>query len=183
MYAIELYFDDLLECEVRSLWQLVAQAAPSDTLQRVAHARPHISLAVCDDARVEDLCAVVEALDDKTFPIHFSVIGCFPPSGTLFLGPAWSVPLAAMHEKTAHHLRQRGVPILSYYEPGHWSPHATIGLELSPDALTNAFDTVIRQFTSLKGWVTHVGAVEVIYEGRRHVNTRSVFSKELAPWQ
>jgi 2'-5' RNA ligase len=183
MYAIELYFDDLLEHEVRSLWQLVAQAAPSDTLQRVAHARPHISLAVCDDASAEDLCAVVEALDGQTFPIQFSVIGCFPQSGTLFLGPVCSTPLAALHEKTVHHLRQRGVPILSYYEPGNWSPHATIGLDLSPDALTSAFDTVIRQFTSLKGWVSRVGAVEVIYEGGRHVKSLPVFSKEWAPCQ
>jgi hypothetical protein len=133
--ALELYFDSVAEQRIRVLWRALSAAGVA-TMSDVAHGRhrPHVSLVACD---VLDPVAVAQSLGDLSaapLRLTFGHVGQFP-GGVLWLGPAPTAPLLALHAEVTARLDAGGVPYWPLYRPGAWVPHCTLSMTARGDAI------------------------------------------------
>jgi hypothetical protein len=135
--AIELYFEPVVERRLRTLWTAL-EASGVPTLANHTHRRhrPHLSLAVADEFAPE---AVAGALGELSLglPVTFQHTGQFP-GGVLWLGPAPTAELLALHRETVARLDAAGIPFLPLYRPDVWVPHCTLSMTARREAVASA---------------------------------------------
>lgn len=161
-FAVEMYFDREAEERVRSLW-LELQAAGLDSTLLDIGARPHLSLAVFDRVEVSALCGLVEEFADRVhgYSSLFAAVGTFPGNeGVVFLAPAVSGELLALHGTFHRRLLDLGLETWEYYSPGRWIPHCTVALRLSSKALPEAVDLCRRSAALGPFTIRELGLIE-----------------------
>jgi len=135
--AIEMYFDPLAERRLRTLWAAL-EAANVPTLGNHTHGkhRPHLSLAVADEFPPMPAAKALGVLP-LPVPVTFQHVGQFP-GGVLWLGPAPTAALLALHAEALGRLEAAGIPVWPLYRPGTWVPHTTLSMTARRDAVARA---------------------------------------------
>lgn len=158
-----LIMDRTTEDTVRSIWQLLAERGVTSPLLG-DDGKPHLSLAIWDDADITVLRPSLEAFAAgmEPFPISYPTLGTFgTASGTLYLGPVYSPSLMEVH-RTLHGLcGELTGESNEHYRPLCWVPHCSLSLGLTPGELAMAFETCLANVElPMKGWVRELGMIE-----------------------
>jgi len=135
--AIELYFEPVAERRLRTLWTAL-ERADVPTLADHTHRRhrPHLSLAVADEFPPEPVAAALGVLA-LPVPVSLQHVGLFP-GGVLWLGPAPTADLLALHRATVARLDAAGIPFWPLYRPDGWVPHCTLSMVARREAVAKA---------------------------------------------
>src|SRR5260221_13723939 len=134
-YAVELSFDAGTDAAVRSIWADLAGADVCDFMATFG-VHPHISLAVFDELRAEEVVPVVAAFarSQSPLPVTLSSIGVFAgDAGVVFLGAVVTRGLLAAHTDLHERLLALGYRGWPIYEVGEWVPHCTLTQEMPKD--------------------------------------------------
>jgi len=154
-YALELRFDDALNERIARIWQVLAamNLCPLPS----GEAAPHVSLAVYDDGPGLEAARLAAALDrlagdHAPLPVVFSSIGLFPgEERVLFLAPVVSRPLLDVHAAWHALAADLAASCRSYYLPGNWVPHCTLGTGVPTSGLAMAIEHLREHWTPLCG--------------------------------
>lgn len=161
-YAIELFFDEQADTEVRRLWHLLA-ASGLPSLETLGHRRhrPHVSLTVLETAHLPAVADVEDVLDVRRLPVlRFSALGTFGGGGgVLFLAPVVTAPLLAVHARLNDVLQEQGIVQWPHYLPGSWVPHCTLAMNVAPAELSAAAG-LLAGFRQLQAEVAKVGITD-----------------------
>jgi 2'-5' RNA ligase len=133
-YAIELFFDGRSDAAIRSLWAKFAADGICDYMA-ASQARPHISLSVFDDAKVDDIHGVLERFvsSHRRMSLDLTAQGRFLKTEIIFLSPKPSVQLVEMQRWLDAELQQIGAQVWPQYRPDHWFPHCTLAMKAASD--------------------------------------------------
>jgi len=140
-HAIEMFFDEEADTEVRALWRQLATAGlPSLATRTHRQHRPHVSLTVTESLDQADLAPVRSALAGHLPAVLLDALGTFPGSeGALFLATVVTQDLLRLHARVHNALAGQPVTHWPYYLPGRWVPHCTLAQGLSRDEIAGAF--------------------------------------------
>lgn len=137
MFSVELLLDDAAERAVRDDWaRLIDAGLPSSGRNPSPSNRPHITVAVRDGIRLDDLPGVTQVL-----PLRVELNGLLVFGGAtravLTRQVVASVALLQFHRDVAARL---GAPEPRYANtaPDRWSPHVTLARRLDPEQLARA---------------------------------------------
>jgi 2'-5' RNA ligase len=160
-HAIEMFFDDQADTEVRRLWQVLAGAGlPSLATRTHRRHRPHVSLAVCESLDSADLTRLRAVLADRHPVLELHVLGVFPgPDGVLFLGVPATMNLLALHAEAHEALAGQPVTHWPYYLPGNWVPHCGLAQDLDSDGVAEAF-RLLHGYRPVTATVTSAGITD-----------------------
>ncbi|MEZ4673270.1 MAG: 2'-5' RNA ligase family protein [Caldilineaceae bacterium] len=139
-YAVELDFDAESAAAITALTATIYDTCGGLHLTGIGH-RPHLSLAVFDSIVPARLESILQHLAQTTAPfvVQVAAVGTFPgPQGVVFLAPVVSATLLAVHTSFHDQLATAGLAAHSYYRPGNWVPHCTVGMELTPPQVVAA---------------------------------------------
>ncbi|TCL74286.1 2'-5' RNA ligase superfamily protein [Hydrogenispora ethanolica] len=161
-FAIELFFDSEFERLVRGVWEQYARAGITAYLYE-SDARPHITLAVFDDLRLEECQSYLDRFVKQTrfFPLEFSHLGVFhSEKNVVFLGPTVTPELLAMH-RNFHELF---TPFIEHewesYHGGRWVPHCTLGMDIPRAKIPEAVALAMAIPLPLECRIAEVGLIE-----------------------
>ncbi|MDF2823682.1 MAG: hypothetical protein K0R68_1090 [Mycobacterium sp.] len=160
-HSIELLFDDDTDAALRRVWQALTDAGvPSQLRVQSATNRPHVTVVVTDrlDPVVDtELMALRDRLPLRCTVGAPLVFG----HGRLVLAHLIvpSLPLLELH-RDVHRicLPHTGSGYFDHAQPGHWTPHATLGRRLDGIQLASAFAVagvtteIEGSFTALRRW-------------------------------
>lgn len=155
--AITLTFDAAATARIASLWDALAAAGHSTSMQRLGYV-PHLTLLVWPDAAADALAGQVRALARLVPPqISIATLGVVPGErDLLWLGVVPTQPLLALHAALADCIDQVPHP---HYRIGAWMPHITLADDLAPARIGAAIACVDCLAT-----VAHarIAAIEVV---------------------
>lgn len=139
-FAVELHIDPVNAAPIVALTEQIYAICGGRTLTAIG-AHPHLSLTVF--AHLEptsiDALLVEFAATTPPLPVTFAAVGIFPTKqGVVYLAPVVTVDLLTLHARFHHLLKRLALPGNSYYLPGNWMPHCTVGLDLPLDKLGQA---------------------------------------------
>jgi 2'-5' RNA ligase len=160
-FAIELYFDEKMEAQIRAFREMVYQSGVEPILGKLGD-RPHVSLAVFPKIDPNHLQEVTRVFSSRIqpFPVLLSALGTFPtPDNVLFLTPVPSEPLLRIHSEFHALLKKEKLLSSSYYHPGTWIPHCTLEFNLSETQFALAIQAGKTLFKPIKGSFTEIGLV------------------------
>jgi len=163
-YAVQLYFDAGLEGSLMRVRSALTAAGVAPTLERLGD-RPHVSLAVLEDAPVQRCIAAVEKFAEaqRPFPASFAAFGAFPAAqGVVYLTPTPTAALLQAQRRMHRLLSELGAKVHEHYVPESWVPHSTIGFELSNDEVALALSWLHGNFKPLAGAYGSVGLIEFV---------------------
>lgn len=106
--------------------------------------RPHVTLAVTDDA--DGLRAVAGGLRSLMRPVEVELVGpAFFPTAPpiLFLSVGPTEQLLTLHRDAAEVLGSAGVDVWPHYRPGAWMPHCTLSMGVPDGRRGDAVDACI----------------------------------------
>jgi hypothetical protein len=161
-YAVQLYFDSKLEGTLLEVRSALTKAGVTPTLERLGD-RPHVSLAVLEQAPVQRCIDVVRRFAETQSAFHasFAAFGAFPTSpGVVYLTPTPSAALLDAHRRMHLQLSELGASIHEHYMPDGWIPHSTIGFELSSKEVAIALSWLHGNFKPLDGTYSSIGVIE-----------------------
>lgn len=145
-YAIELNLSEDSAARVVRLWERLARAGINSAMLDLG-AQPHISLAVLAHLDPEVLRVDLRQFAEATPPLQvvLNSAGAFPTAeGVVFLAPAVTRELLAVHGRLHSLLKDREVECVAYYRPGKWVPHCTVAMGVAPDKLGAALALCLR---------------------------------------
>ena len=159
--AVELYFDDASEQQLRQLQaQLTSHGIPP-ILEQLGF-RPHLSLAGFASTPPEQIIPLVQAFAASTepFTITLSHLGVFPTTeGVVFLAPTLTRHLARLHQHFHQQLAHAALAADRYYQPDQWVPHCTIATVAEPHQVATAIRMLLQEFRPMQVWCTAVGVI------------------------
>lgn len=165
-FAIELFFAPPLENRFRRLCNSLRELELGGTvLVDDVKARPHVTLAICDDADEARMCEIVEELSHEipAHPVAFSSMGIFPGEQTvLFLAPVISEELLGAHRSVHERLPDFTQTPWKLYTPNRWVAHASLALKLPHDGLRKAVDTIMENVFPITGEMVELGVGEFV---------------------
>ena len=139
-FALELYFDDLGESRIRSLWDTFAGfGAPA---MHIGDSRPHVSLVVSESVDLPATRALLDRFSRSTrrFPVSFSSLGLFSNQRVAFLAPKVTPEILALHASFFAEFASISTDIWRHYHPASWVPHCTLAVGLLPQHILPAFE-------------------------------------------
>ncbi len=157
-YSVSLWFDD--EAQVRDIWQGLKGAGIGTFAD--GPIRPHVTLAHQLDV---DANLFAEGLRERlgshpAFELTFPGLGLFVDSGILYLNVVMTDALWALHRDVyALALAHKGRSSL-YYQPGRWTPHCTLAVDLTPETMVDAVAACQKVPFPLSALATRVGVIE-----------------------
>ncbi len=161
-YAVELYFDQYSEGEIKSIWKRLYD----ERLHKFMHdsnSRPHISLAVYnDDVDEKKLVRRVEIFSKSMdpFKLRLSNIGMFHTDGTvIFLSPKITPELLDLHNRYHGFMKDFAEEEWAYYLPQSWIPHCTMATGLGESEMHGTLDVIREMFAPMEVVVEEVGVV------------------------
>jgi len=131
---------------IRDLWSRLEQLGVPSLKAHAPSIRPHVSLAVTDDADGLRQHAPGLALRGIEIDIEMAAASLFPADPPLLvLAVAPSPELVALHARVDAALAAAGVDVWPHYRPGTWLPHCTLSMgvpaEVVDDALAACLDS------------------------------------------
>jgi 2'-5' RNA ligase len=162
-HSISLWFDEGTETAIRELWNELARSQISSKFHDGPY-RPHITLSIYEDLRVEEFLAALRSYADSRsqFPITFESLGAFTGStGSLFLAPRPTLRLLETQREVASILADFGRGVTqAYYQPEEWTPHCTLVVGVEPSKLSKAFDLCQSYKRPIQGIVNRIGIIK-----------------------
>lgn len=159
-YSVSLWFDSEAESQVRDIWQELKGAGVGTFAD--GPIRPHVTLAheldVDADLFAEGLRERLES--HPTFELTFPGLGLFVDSGILYLNAVMADALWALHRDVYALALAHGGRSSLYYQPGRWTPHCTLAVDLTPETMLGAVKACQRVPFPLSALATRVGIIE-----------------------
>lgn len=146
VWAVEINLDPESEDRVRTIWASL-DARGVDSLGSVpgAEYRPHVSLAVFEDADVPRVSAALAPVLRPCLgmPLTLAYLGFFvSPGAVAFLGVTPSERLLEVHRQVHATLSGFTTGMWSLYEPGTFVPHCTLAMGMNDvTAIVHAINT------------------------------------------
>lgn len=185
-YAIVMYIEKTSAPQITMLWRALAatgvghEVLPRDEEIRFAH-RPHVTLAVVDDAADPDfLVAALKKIVSNwtTLPILLDSIAILPRKPVL--------PMLARPNVTSELLKLNkdlceALPsdlISSYHKPEVWQPHVTLARDILPEKIGRALETVLESWSSFETTLDQVALIHFSREGEER-QMREIWSFQL----
>ncbi len=137
--ALEMGLDPEADRAIRDLWSLLEQVGVPSLAGHLPGIRPHLSLAVTDDADGLREHAPGLALHGVETEIEMAAVSLFagdPPVLVLAVAPA--PELVALHARVSAALAAAGVDVWQHYRPGIWLPHCTLSMGVPAEVLAGA---------------------------------------------
>lgn len=160
MIAIELFFDQRTDHEVREVWETLQRQGIASLASSPVRQHPHLTLAVGDqpDAKIIDrIGAELPPLP----AIHLDAAGCFPGrGGVVFLAVRFTPELAELHRLLHAILDDGAVRQLDQLRPGRLVPHCTVAKRL-PEQQVGPAVAAARTSLPISGTAVSVNAVVV----------------------
>src|SRR6476646_6776137 len=144
--ALEMGLDPGADRAIRDLWSRLELLGIPSLEGHVPSIRPHLSLAVTDDADGLRRHAPGLALPGVETDIEMAAASLFPADPTLLvLAVAPAAELVALHARVGTAMAAAGVDVWPHYRPGTWLPHCTLSMgvpaEVVDDALAACLDS------------------------------------------
>ena len=161
-YAVEMFLNPKCEAAIRAVWHRLADAGIESSLLDI-RSRPHLTLAIFDEVRLEEMEPGLEsfARDIPPFPVAFWSLGAFgAPRGVVVLAAGVTQRLLEIH--AAFHRRFGGLGTRPWgvYLPGRWVPHATLATGVPERALPKAFALAAEVPLPIEGTVRELAVVK-----------------------
>ena len=161
-FAIELMFDSVSDASIRHMGlQLEQNGVP--TSFSIKGSSPHFALSVFEEYETTPLLTGLKKVASSTPPLRFqlSSLGTFPgKEGALFLAPSADPALLDLHMRVHRLIKGRVQGPWTHYAPGHWFPHCTVGINLSPIFLTKGYKVLQKKDFSMNGTCDRLTLVE-----------------------
>lgn len=142
MQALEFFFDEDAEAEVRALWRRLDEAGvPSLAGRTHRRHRPHLTFAMGSVFTRGVRAALATDLQLLSLPrLWLYTLGTFPSNDNgLFLASIVDTELLAVHSAVHDILATKVRNPSAYYLPGSWVPHCMLATEIEPDRLAAGF--------------------------------------------
>lgn len=162
-YALAFHFDPETETRIRELWALLAEATGSQKLVE-SPAYPHITAAVFDSTNVWQIQRGVKIIvENNSVPeVTLHSVGSFLSSeGVVYIAPAIREDLLYLHKRLIECVQRWGTPSASFYLPGSWVPHCTLGIELTGEQIASAMQVLHENPYPITGRLDSVVLVEL----------------------
>ena len=161
-YAVEMYFDEPGAARVRELWNRLAEIGFSSMTD--CGARPHVSLAVCEQLDIQAASAIVDDFSAKvpSFEMNLASYGLFPGAEVVvFLAPKVTSQLLEWHTHFHKVIPTAVDGLWTHYLPAQWVPHCTLATRIPQDRV-GAVTGTLRDFElPMQCKVTSIGIVEL----------------------
>ncbi|RBP37263.1 2'-5' RNA ligase superfamily protein [Roseimicrobium gellanilyticum] len=131
-YAVEMYFDEPGTARIREMWDRLSSIGFSS--MNDCGARPHVSLAVCEQLELSTAPAIVDDFSGGVppFELSFSSYGLFPGAEcVLFLAPKVTSLMLEKHARFHEVISTATDGMWAHYTPGQWVPHCTLARAFS----------------------------------------------------
>ena len=163
-YAIELFFNPPLETRLRKLCNVFrAEIDGAVTVIEDVKARPHVSLAVMNEANVIELSETLRELAGRhaAMPLAFSSVGLFPAAEpVLFLAPVVTQEFLAFHAELWSVLPRFAKGAWNEYSPARLVPHCTLLTSVRKDQLKQVSELVMENTFPISGELVELGLVQ-----------------------
>jgi 2'-5' RNA ligase len=131
--VLQLSFDDRTDAAIRGFWRRLKDGGlPSVLLDRSA--TPHITLAACDDVRLDALLdsLTIRLRSAAEVDVTFSSLATFcNENGVLFLSAVVNREMLEIHERVIPSFADNVAPLNRFHELGRWVPHCTLATNLT----------------------------------------------------
>jgi 2'-5' RNA ligase len=163
-YSVSLWFGEGAEARVRCIWQGLADAGVETFTG--GPIRPHVTLAHALELEVDPFVTALEGrlASYPAFDITFPGLGLFVDSGILYLSTIMTDVLWMLHRDVSQLASAHGGRSNPYYQPDHWTPHCTLAVGLTPEAMLNAVAACQELPFPLTLSATCVGIIENLGE-------------------
>lgn len=137
--ALEFFFDDAAEDEIRSLWRRLEQAGVPSVAKHTN--RPHLTFAAGSSFSAAVRGELTAELRLLSLPrVWLYTLGTFATNDNeLFLGSIVDTELLAVHSAVHDILAKKVRNPSAYYLPGSWVPHCTLAHDVDPAGLAAGF--------------------------------------------
>lgn len=156
-YAVEMFFDEATEAQIREIWEALAQAGLGDDLGALGF-RPHISLGLCEDLDEKVFRPLLDAFAERYLPMETAMpaVGLFP-GDVLYLAPVVDDPLLKMHTEFCKLFRRYAEDPNPMYLIGQWVAHCSLTMNLRPDERGGAVSIALSAALPIRGQYTEIG--------------------------
>lgn len=162
-YAVELYFDDRTEALIQAIWDKLAEKGVSDS-QAKRKARPHVALAVFEDADTGEVTYLLRALAKEQAPVEarFESLGTYcSADGVLFLAPVMSPRFFLLHSNTIRLLHPLVHGLKETCRPQRYVPHCTVAYGLDKETLGRAVALFSNKALPIVGQFNRIGLFDL----------------------
>jgi 2'-5' RNA ligase len=179
-YAVQLYFDERTETLIRAIWEKLAEKGVSDRLLKKG-SRPHVALAVFEDADPGELAFQLRSLAKEQAPVEarFEMLGTYcSADGVLFLCPVLSPRLFLLHSTVIKLLGPVTQGLKESCKPTRFVPHCTVAYGLDKENLGKAVALFSNKALPILGQFSRIGLYDLAASEDRCIYP---FLRELAP--
>jgi 2'-5' RNA ligase len=162
-YAIELFFDERTEVLIKAIWEKLAQKGVSDRLVKKGN-RPHVALAVYEDADPGEIAFQLRALAKDQAPVEarFEMLGTYcSADGVLFLCPVVSPRFFLLHSTVIKVLNPIVSGLKDSCRPTRFVPHCTIAHGLDKENLSKAVALFSNKALPIIGQFSRIGLFDL----------------------
>jgi 2'-5' RNA ligase len=171
--TVEVLLDEAADLVVREAWRRLADAGlPSQARHHSPTNSPHLTLAACPELTAPIRWELAEVAAALPLPVRFTGVVRFErPSSVLAWALELDSALANLHGRVWEAVVSDSAPatLNPFHEPGHWSPHITLGRTRRAGAfagrrvpeLLPALPLSV-QLTTLRSYDTQTGTLEVL---------------------
>lgn len=162
-YAIELYFDERTEALIKAIWEKLAEKGVSDRLIKRGN-RPHVALAVYEDADPGDIAYQLRLLAKEQAPVEarFEMLGTYcSADGVLFLCPVVSPRFFLLHSTVIKMLNPMAQGLKESCRPNRFVPHCTIAYGLDKENLSKAVSLFSNKALPIIGQFSRIGLLDL----------------------
>lgn len=160
--ALELFFDEAADRDVRALWQRLDDAGvPSLAARTHGRHRPHVTLAVAGTIPTSARKALSAELASLSVPdLWLYTLGTFPGEETvLLLGAIVDTEVLAVHSAVHDALAGKAGNPSAYYFPGAWIPHCTLAQGITREELSAGF-AALQPLQPIRAPITNIGVTD-----------------------
>jgi 2'-5' RNA ligase len=168
-YAVEMYFDDTSTARIREMWNRLAGIGLSSMVD--CGARPHVSLAVCEQLDLHGASAILDAFSAgvPAFDISLASFGMFPGAEyVVFLAPKVTAQMLEWQARFHEVIPTAAGSMWAHYTPPQWMPHCTLATRVPLERVGTAMESLRDFELPIPCRVTSLGIVELRPVRLRH---------------
>jgi 2'-5' RNA ligase len=166
-FAIELYFQEAADSQIRKAWSELSKAGLPAWPLRIT-ARPHVSILIVDAAPSVDIDAVFHNLIPASpFSLRFAEVDHFEgDDAIIFLKPAASEQLFQLHHRAVEEAGLRN--LMPRHHGEEWVPHCTCDYGVSTKLLPIGL-SILKRYVPFNAPIEEMGYVEVTSSSVRQI--------------
>lgn len=165
-YAIELFFDEKTEKEIKTLAEKVAENGIS-TQYLDWKTSPHVALACFNDVDEERCKELLNefASEQNAIDVTLASVGMFTDTKVIFLSPVMTSKMYDIQRKLHEKMSEFDTTGWDWYCPDNWVPHCTVAYtsETTDDKFYEAADLILHLFTKPSGKFNRIGLVKITH--------------------